>query len=68
MDLRVETVFETIGAKILSEQRRRTAPFMSKSLNLEETLRFKSVIELLDEKFDFGGLVLMSGRPDNDLK
>ena len=68
MDLREETISETIEAKTLSEKTRRTAPFMSKSLNLEETLRFKGVIELLDEKFDFGGLVLLSGRPDNDIK
>ena len=68
MDLREKTVSGTIGAKTLSEEKRRTTPFMSKSLNLEKTICFKGVIEILDEKFDFEGLVFMSGRPDNDMK
>ena len=61
MDLREETVSGTIGAKTLSKERKRTAPFMSKSLNLEETNRFKGGIDLLDEKFDFGASYLCPG-------
>ena len=68
MHLEEETVSGTIGAKTLSEEKRRTVPFMSNSLNLEETIRFIGGIELLDEKFDFWSLKLMSGKTDDDMK
>ena len=55
MDLREKTVSGTIGAKTLSKERRRTTPFMSKSLNLEEPIRSKGRIELLDEKIRLWG-------------
>ena len=68
MDLKEETVSETIEATSLSEERRRTAPFMSKSLNFEVRIRFRDGFELFVRQFDFGGFELMSGRPDDDMK
>ena len=65
LDLKEETDSGTIGAKKLSEKRKRTAPFMSKSLSLAEKNRG---LELLVGPFNLEGFVLMSGRPGDDME